>query len=200
MVETMLRISVGLRVSRWLSQKYMTIPMLVAQTIELLTHVLSGIAIIFLPDKEPKCWTVRLNTGHWVTLVGLRFSQFYQPLSDLQYNPVATLGFWEKGIFCLGLKENLALWPSINDIQSEQHPPFQLLWPLGNWTWSFHGLHSGLPLWFVAVLVNKLVPLLFDQFLTLSPLVTQHHKKSEPFKYDVTKLPLPKRNLLPVGR
>src|SRR6218665_2089667 len=47
------------------SQKYrtLTVPMSVAQNIELLTSALSGITII-IPDKEPKYWTVRLNTGH----------------------------------------------------------------------------------------------------------------------------------------
>jgi|SRR6218665_487430 len=41
------------RVARWLSSKYRTL----AQNIELLAHALSGITIIFIPDKEP-------NTGH----------------------------------------------------------------------------------------------------------------------------------------
>src|SRR6218665_505401 len=36
--------------------------------IELFTHGLSDITIIFIPDKEPKYQTVRLNTGHLATL------------------------------------------------------------------------------------------------------------------------------------
>jgi len=32
------------------------------------THALSGISFIFIPDKEPKYRTVRLNTGHLATL------------------------------------------------------------------------------------------------------------------------------------
>jgi len=35
-----------------------------AQTIELFTHVLSGITINTIPDTEPKYRTVWLNTGH----------------------------------------------------------------------------------------------------------------------------------------
>jgi len=40
-----------------------------AQTIELFTHVLSGITVNIIPDKEPKYQTVRLNTGHLATLL-----------------------------------------------------------------------------------------------------------------------------------
>src|SRR6218665_345783 len=40
-------------------------PVSVAQNIELSTHTLSGITISFyIPDKEPKYRSVRLNTGH----------------------------------------------------------------------------------------------------------------------------------------
>jgi len=44
-----------IRVARRLSQKYMTfaVPASVAQNIQLLTHALSGINIIFISDKEP---------------------------------------------------------------------------------------------------------------------------------------------------
>jgi len=58
------------RVARWLSQKYwtLTVSMLVAQNIELLTHALSGITIILIPNKGPKYRTVQLNTGHLATL------------------------------------------------------------------------------------------------------------------------------------
>jgi len=45
------------------------VPASVAQNIELLKHALSGIAIIFIPDKEPKNQTVQLNTGHLATLL-----------------------------------------------------------------------------------------------------------------------------------
>jgi len=38
------------RVVKWLSPKYWT-----TQNIELFTHALSDITIIFIPDKEPKC-------------------------------------------------------------------------------------------------------------------------------------------------
>jgi len=38
--------------------------MSVAQKIKLLTHALSGITIIFIPDTEPKFRTVRLNIRH----------------------------------------------------------------------------------------------------------------------------------------
>jgi len=40
----------------------------VARNIELLTHALFGITVIFIPDKDPKYRTVRLNTGHLATL------------------------------------------------------------------------------------------------------------------------------------
>jgi len=40
----------------------------VAQNIELLTHALFGITIIFILYKEPKYRIVRLNTGHPTTL------------------------------------------------------------------------------------------------------------------------------------
>jgi len=47
----------------------LTVPMLVAQNIEIyFTHALSGITIIFIPDKEPKYRTLRLNTGNLATL------------------------------------------------------------------------------------------------------------------------------------
>jgi len=32
-------------------------------------HALSGITLIFIPDKEPKYRTVRLNIGHLATLL-----------------------------------------------------------------------------------------------------------------------------------
>ena len=38
------------------------------QTIELFTHVISGITINIIPDKEPKYRTVRSNTGRLATL------------------------------------------------------------------------------------------------------------------------------------
>jgi len=57
----------------WLSQKYRTlsVPMTVAHNIELLTYALSGIrpTIIFIPDKESKYRTVRLNTRHLATIL-----------------------------------------------------------------------------------------------------------------------------------
>ena len=40
-----------------------------AQNIELFTHVLSGNNINFIPDKESKYRTVRLNTGHLATII-----------------------------------------------------------------------------------------------------------------------------------
>jgi len=43
-------------------------PVSVAYNIEILTHELSGITIIFIPDKEPKYWTTRLKSGHLATL------------------------------------------------------------------------------------------------------------------------------------
>jgi len=43
--------------------------MSVAQNIELLTHALSGITIIFMPDKDPKYRAVRLNTGDLAKLI-----------------------------------------------------------------------------------------------------------------------------------
>ena len=33
------------------------------------THALFGITLIFIPDKEPKYWSVRLNTGRLATLL-----------------------------------------------------------------------------------------------------------------------------------
>ena len=50
--------------------KYRTLAMLMsmAQNFELFTHALSGITIIFIPNKESKYRTVRLNTGHPATL------------------------------------------------------------------------------------------------------------------------------------
>jgi len=44
-------------------------PVSVAQDIELLTHALSGVTIIFIRDKEPKYLTVQLNTGHLAHLI-----------------------------------------------------------------------------------------------------------------------------------
>jgi len=44
------------------------VAMSVAQNIELFTHALSGITIIFIPDKESNYRTVRLSTGHLETL------------------------------------------------------------------------------------------------------------------------------------
>jgi len=62
-------VPVSSRVARWLSSKYRTlaVPVSVTQNIELFTHALSGITVIFIPDKEPKYRTVRLNTGHLAT-------------------------------------------------------------------------------------------------------------------------------------
>jgi len=37
-----------------MSQKYQTLSVPVTQNIEMLTHALSCITIIFIPDKEPK--------------------------------------------------------------------------------------------------------------------------------------------------
>jgi len=50
-------------VARGFSQKYRTlvVPMSVAQNIQLWTHALSGIIVIFIPDKEQKYQTVHLN-------------------------------------------------------------------------------------------------------------------------------------------
>src|SRR6218665_2754119 len=58
------------RVARWLSPKYRTLAVPVAQNIELFTRALSNImpTIIFIPDKKPKYRTVQLNTGHLATL------------------------------------------------------------------------------------------------------------------------------------
>ena len=65
------------RVARWLSLKYWTLvmPVSLAQTIELFTHVLSGITgitctciINIIPDKEPNYRAVQLNIGHLETL------------------------------------------------------------------------------------------------------------------------------------
>ena len=58
------------KVARWLSPKYRTlaVPVSVAQNIELFTHALSCIIIIFIPNKETKYRTVRLNTGHLANL------------------------------------------------------------------------------------------------------------------------------------
>ena len=54
----------------WISPKYRTlaVPVSLAQTIELFTHVFSGVTINIIPDKEQKYRTVRLNTGHLATL------------------------------------------------------------------------------------------------------------------------------------
>ena len=71
------------RVARWLSPKYRTlaVPVSLEQTIELFTHVLSGILINIIPDKDLKYRTVRLNT--------------WQPYSSIMYQ--------ESGcIFCIG--------------------------------------------------------------------------------------------------
>jgi|SRR6218665_2904051 len=60
------------RVVRWLSPKYrkLAVPVSVIQNIELFAHTraLSVITIIFIPDKEPKYRTFRLNTGYLATL------------------------------------------------------------------------------------------------------------------------------------
>jgi len=47
----------GHRVARWVSPKYRTLA--VTQNIELFIHALSGITIVFIPDKEPKYRIVR---------------------------------------------------------------------------------------------------------------------------------------------
>jgi len=59
-----------IRVARWLSTKYRTlsVPVSLAQTIEIFTHALSGITINIIQDKEPKYRTVLLNIGHLATL------------------------------------------------------------------------------------------------------------------------------------
>ena len=75
------------RVAKWLSQKYrtLTVPMSVAQNIELLTHaLLFGITIIFVPNKEPKYRTVRLNAGHLATLISKALLPHFQ---NYNYNP-----------------------------------------------------------------------------------------------------------------
>jgi len=59
--------------ARRFSPKYQTL--FVAQNFELITHALSGVTIIFIPDKEPKYRTVRLNTGHLATLLCQPVSQ-----------------------------------------------------------------------------------------------------------------------------
>src|SRR6218665_2075346 len=58
------------RVARWFSQKYrkLAVPVSMGQNIELFTHALSGITIIFILDKESKYRTVRLHTGHLATI------------------------------------------------------------------------------------------------------------------------------------
>ena len=58
------------RVARWLSPKYRTLaaPVSLARTFDLFPHVLSGITINIIPDKELKYRAVRLNTGHLATL------------------------------------------------------------------------------------------------------------------------------------
>ena|SRR6218665_541414 len=58
------------RVARWLSPKYRTLAVLVylAQNVEPFKHALSSITIIFIPDKDQKYLTIRLNTGHLATL------------------------------------------------------------------------------------------------------------------------------------
>jgi len=57
-------------IASWLSTGHWTkaVPVSVAQNIELFTHALSIITIIFILDKEPKYRTVRLNTRHLATL------------------------------------------------------------------------------------------------------------------------------------
>jgi len=67
---------IGYGVARGLSLKYqtLTVIMSVAQNTELFTHALSGITIMFIPGKEPKCRTVRLNTGHLATLLEYNIS------------------------------------------------------------------------------------------------------------------------------
>src|SRR6218665_3261114 len=67
------------RVARFLSSKYLTL--LLDQTIELLTHVLSSMTINIIPDTEPKYRIVWLNTEHLTTLnVKVNFSK--QSLTD----------------------------------------------------------------------------------------------------------------------
>jgi len=48
------------------------VPVSLTQTIEIFTHVLSGITINIIPDKELKYRTVRSNTGHLSTLTLVR--------------------------------------------------------------------------------------------------------------------------------
>ena len=42
-------------------------------------------------------------------------------------------------------------------LEINEHLFLCLLWPSGNWTWTYPGLFSGQSLWFVTVLMNKLV-------------------------------------------
>jgi|SRR6218665_2836856 len=66
----------------------------VAQNIELFTRALSGITIIFIPDKKPNYRTVRLNTGHLATLLVLIQVMVNWSCSHLYY-------LWSVALICL---------------------------------------------------------------------------------------------------
>src|SRR6218665_2552117 len=59
--------------SQILDTETLTVTVSVADNIELLTHVLSGITIILIPDQETKYRTVWLNAGHPATLIEIYF-------------------------------------------------------------------------------------------------------------------------------
>ena len=90
----MLHIHVGLIVGivGWLSPKFRTMVVLVsvAQNIALFTHALPDISIIFIPDKESKYRTVRLNTGHLATL----------PNCIKQRCQYVDFGSWNNSLLC----------------------------------------------------------------------------------------------------
>src|SRR6218665_3699116 len=58
MYKSTLRVTI---VARWLCPKYWTraVPVSVAQNIELFIHSLSGITIIFIPDKLASLWRLK---------------------------------------------------------------------------------------------------------------------------------------------
>ena len=65
------------------------------------------------------------------------------------------------------------------------------LWPFGNRTWAYHGLTFGQPLWFVAVLVIKLVPWCI---WLLSGTLEIPRSRLQPWRIAEKRWPLPTHN------
>ena len=94
----------------------------VAQGILLFTHALSGITVIFIPDKEPKYRTVRLNTGHLATLLVSSSTLFWDKShTGCQSTPHLANGYWSKS--SLFLVEGYHIAPKQNRFNFRRYSP-----------------------------------------------------------------------------